>query len=669
MNRAPSSPPRRANGRPQACDPCRARKVACDHRQPVCNRCRKKGQDRACIYSASAPRLKTARQSPSQTLSEPIISTEPALPAEAIGTTLPSPPSGPGYLGFTSHSAVFEETRYSLSLLRVPDTGQDYGQGSKSKSRQNIHFRDLSPPMREACLYVLQHLPSQSNELMVFHDDPMESEGWCHVAVSRIIHSLQEIFSHQRPLTESELELVEEQMCNNSTRPLRDIHTSPKEWMDQFCGSNLRWESIGLLWPYLERISDCLDALQTRHLTWIPGKRSPDKALACLGYCIEISRYFNEGNYLLLELCRRKAILESIIIGDASLQCWNSHGISSSMMTFLGLHVQQAVKPYKPSLCSENKRRIFAEIFNGDKFGVSFTGRPPLVNRRYCSTPLPLDLRDEDLIADEPTLMAAVNALDGRGWNTKGELYPTTLVRGRYLIATILDELIDVALDTTTIVTLDQLQNIKARHLKTMSEFPASLAYDPENMFDSRLDSRAIYTRVLIHLAHLQNLFFVERLLLRHGAADEGNLLLTSFEMVVITLVFWTHKDQFANMRRNFEWLVMAYAAPAGGILCLELLRPSFHGTHPKDSRVSRSAIIQQLSLLVGFLDWVRPPAPNADLCADCKTIIQRVLDHHLNSGTDTGGALQSLNWDVGSAPDFNFELLDTFDWIRADWQ
>ncbi|KAH7144273.1 hypothetical protein B0J13DRAFT_475194 [Dactylonectria estremocensis] len=669
MSHAPSSPLRRANGRPQACDPCRARKVACDHRQPVCNRCRKRGQDSACVYSASAPRLKTTKQSSIRNLSEPRISAEPAPPAESIGTTLPSPPSGPGYLGFTSHSTIFEETRYSLSLLRVPDTDQDCDQGSTGKSRQNIHFRDLSSPIREACLYVLQHLPGQSNELMVFHNDPYELEGWSHIAVSRIVHSLEETFNGQHALGEAELELVAERLCNNSTRPLRDIHTSPDEWMDQFCGSNLRWESIGLLWPYLERISDCLDALRSRHLDWIPGKRSADKALACLGYCIEISRSFNEGNDLLLDLCRRKATLESILIGDASLQCWNSHGMTASMMTFLGAHAQQAVKPYKPSLCSENKRRIFAEIFNSDKFTVSFTGRPPLVTRRYCSTPLPLDLRDEDLTADEATLMAAVNALDERGWNTKGELHPATLVRGRYMIATVMDELVDAALDTTTTVTIDQLQSLKARQLKTVSEFPASLAFDPENMFDSTLDTRAIYTRVLIHLAHLQNLFFVERLLLRHGAADEGNLLLTSFELVMITLVFWTHKDQFATMRRNFEWLVMAYAAPAGGILCLELLRPSFHGTHPKDSRVSRSAIIQHLSLLVGFLDWVRPPAPNADLCADCKTIIQRVLDHHLNSDTDTGGALQSLNWDFASAPDFNFELLDTFDWIRADWQ
>lgn len=111
----------------------------------------------------------------------------------------------------------------------------------------------------------------------------------------------------------------------------------------------------------------------------------------------------------------------------------------------------------------------------------------------------------------------------------------------------------------------------------------------------------------------------------------------------------------------------MAYAAPGGGILCLELLRPTFNGTHPKSPKLSRSSIVQQLSLLIGFLDWVRPSAPNSDLCEDCKAIIQRVLDHNLNTTIDGGGALETLDWNFPTQLDFNFDLLDTFDWLRAD--
>jgi hypothetical protein len=51
-------------------------------------------------------------------------------------------------------------------------------------------------------------------------------------------------------------------------------------------------------------------------------------------------------------------------------------------------------------------------------------------------------------------------------------------------------------------------------------------------------------------------MFLLERLLLLNGSLDEGNLLLFSFEMLTLTLALWTHKDRFAEMRRNFEWLV-----------------------------------------------------------------------------------------------------------------
>jgi len=120
---------------------------------------------------------------------------------------------------------------------------------------------------------------------------------------------------------------------------------------------------------------------------------------------------------------------------------------------------------------------------------------------------------------------------------------------------------------------------------------------------------------------------------------------------------------------------VMAYAAPAGGILCQELLNPSPPGNRPPE--VSRSTIIQTLSLLVGFLGWVSPSAPGGDLCGTCKAIIQRVLDHTLNSETgNTAPTVASthevglLDWDFSDIEFGNyhqFDLLDTFDWIRAD--
>lgn len=118
----------------------------------------------------------------------------------------------------------------------------------------------------------------------------------------------------------------------------------------------------------------------------------------------------------------------------------------------------------------------------------------------------------------------------------------------------------------------------------------------------------------------------------------------------------------------------MAYAAPAGGILCNELLHPTLP-TRPIPG-VTKAAVVQQLSLLIGFLDWVNPTAPNSDLCASTKVVVQHVLDHTLNGpppDLSNGDAQHGIDFnfnldlaaDMGSL--FNFDLLDTFDWLRPE--
>lgn len=133
------------------------------------------------------------------------------------------------------------------------------------------------------------------------------------------------------------------------------------------------------------------------------------------------------------------------------ISSWSAHGAAVTMLTYLGLHVLENEPSYTPSLCSENKRRLVAQIFASDTLGSAFTGRPPLLSRRYFSTPLPLDIRDEDFI-DNDTLMNAVRALDDRGWNTDGGMYPTTVIRARCMTAFVRDELFEIALSKGSFV-------------------------------------------------------------------------------------------------------------------------------------------------------------------------------------------------------------------------
>jgi hypothetical protein len=102
----------------------------------------------------------------------------------------------------------------------------------------------------------------------------------------------------------------------------------------------------------------------------------------------------------------------------------------------------------------------------------------------------------------------------------------------------------------------DPYSEIKARAERIVAKFPQSLIHHPEDSDSPDFEVDTIYTRILIRLEHLQNLFFAERLLLRLGQSDQSRLLIISFEMVTLTLIFWTQQDRFAEVRRDFEWLV-----------------------------------------------------------------------------------------------------------------
>jgi hypothetical protein len=220
--------------------------------------------------------------------------------------------------------------------------------------------------------------------------------------------------------------------------------------------------------------------------------------------------------------------------------------------------------------------------------------------------------------------------------------------------------------------------------MQTVSQFPPVLVLQEGDVKSHSVDALTLYVRLLIRLEHLQNLFFIERLASKQQQHNQHNhhhdagtvsapLLELSVEMVTLTLAFWTHQDRLSWMSCDFEFLVMSYAAPASGILCTELLNPA-SSRGAAASPITRSNIIQQLSLLFGFLDWVGPSAPNVDLCGIVKRVIKHVLDEALNVSADApapGLLDEAGGWDAGFSADlndyFSFDLLDTFDWLRGE--
>jgi hypothetical protein len=111
---------------------------------------------------------------------------------------------------------------------------------------------------------------------------------------------------------------------------------------------------------------------------------------------------------------------------------------------------------------------------------------------------------------------------------------------------------------------------------------------------------------------------------------------------------------------------------------------------HGSTLRLPRSEIVQNLSLLVGFLEWVKPAAGNYQLCGRMRIIIKSVLDQILNptpspsaedmpSETLENNGIANANgvvgvydpslFETGWDEDMeNLEWLNNMDWSRGPW-
>lgn len=270
---------RRLNGRPQACDSCRVRKVACDHGQPACSRCSKR--DQVCLYTASELKTKRPRRN----------STSSATPLPSIQL---------GYLGFTSHNTVFEETRHSLSLVHGSTLDTAALRGPSVKSRACLV--ELPAALREMCLFVLRNLPGENDDVLSYRFH-CRADRWVIDSVKATLKSLYANFG-ENLANRDDVQQLEEMglvICNNTAKP-QDEHPSNQDWLDQFAFPTLRWESVGLVFTYWDGN---------------PGA-SQQTVVTCLGYCIELAGHFSAANDLLLYLCYRRSTIQSLISGDAS---------------------------------------------------------------------------------------------------------------------------------------------------------------------------------------------------------------------------------------------------------------------------------------------------------------------------------------------------------------
>lgn len=201
---------------------------------------------------------------------------------------------------------------------------------------------------------------------------------------------------------------------------------------------------------------------------------------------------------------------------------------------------------------------------------------------------------------------------------------------------------------------------LRSQQVHIFNSLPSSLRLADNDVKNKILEPHVLYTKLFIRLEHLQNHFLIEKLLQKaQPSPNLDGLIQTSLDIVSVTVMFWTRNDTLLGMQGDHEWFIMGYALPAAIILCRCLLQTESHECFTP----SISSIIQQLSLLGAFLEWLLIKVPCTDHCYRTKDLIVKVLDQVLNprSNMADGSATASTVKIVGLD---DLSDIDTLSWL-----
>ena len=331
--------PRRRNGKQQACEPCRKAKIACDHTLPICDRCKRRKVASRCVY-VDAPMTRSPVEARKNSIHIPLTPTTGSSVSPRVPLSTPdSKPtviSGPfiksgGFFGPTSFSAVFLENRENLGNDDIQISNDSLPDPTPDESLQSQTFLMLAsnefrgPPRVALGAKVLRALPDHHTCKFLLewyfentHECTFHKPSLMTVATS-VWNTYGKYLKEPRRL--GDLEHISSQLCQNAETALPEFEDYDN-WLASFCGTNLRWETLGAVFGALTSATLSLPERDAFFCTQ-RGQRKNRKHFAmemkdCVQTCLTLSNYLDLINMQMVCLLAKNLILQTVLSGDTS---------------------------------------------------------------------------------------------------------------------------------------------------------------------------------------------------------------------------------------------------------------------------------------------------------------------------------------------------------------
>lgn len=486
-----------------------------------------------------------------------------------------------------------------------------------------------------------------------------------------------------------DLRRMSERIWQNTLKPVAPLlkqHPNPRDFCAAVTGENIRWEIVGMIVTLVALLCQSLsDAdpifcskdspLEDRAAIIL---RTHNASEICIGFCED----FAIVNDLYLWFLYENTGLYCSMRTRGSFENWKRSGILATAMIFFNLHQEIKVDDDTPFFIAELRKRLFVCAYENDKYSAIYNGRPPRLTRRYCMLQSPLDLTDEQLMADGPELQLAVQSLDEQGWNSDQRVQRCTFARLFIPNSLLAEEILEISLGTLPQEEIiRRAADIERRAVELQESLPEFLQVNNQPFLEMKRQPIELLYLAYIRLDSLNHHFLLQRTLVKKIGADSSKLLAVAQEMFSFVVMIVNNLYILRDFQLDIIQLLTMDGIPSASIVAVELLHQVQNPTsasalaHP----LPRSSTIQDLSVLVACLGSVRSFNNGSNSCSRGKKFLQKILDTILDpapvratadntSASDLGDiSLTTPFVQMGNDGDF-MRWLDTMDFECESW-
>ncbi|KZF19088.1 hypothetical protein L228DRAFT_257174 [Xylona heveae TC161] len=631
-----------------ACEACRRSKLACDHKRPVCTRCRNSNRSGLCIYRASP--FKRKRDDSSPLVDQHSNRPSPASPPLFSPRRNPYP--NPGYLGSSSHAAIFNhipQGEDNISGSYFPRDAELPADPSHRSDDGNLLTHQGADVLRQLLdKYSLKLL----KELVMF---------WLKKGINLILAGpfVQQCVESMTDFLMSSLQdenwhlIYARRLLHNSAQPLDFNRTSSlSSFSAQFLNQNVRWESLGIFFSAVSRATfdiSFFPSLYTTEQEQYALRRLSTKLTDC---ALDIALSLDCLNDLQLVFQYENFIVHSCVDGDQSYHSWRRLGDVIASIFALGYHEDIETRPEIPPFLIDLRKAAFANTYGDDKNVSIFLGRPPRMSKQFCHFQLP---SCPTSLSDSSTFSSRESNVDG--WEADTKFSYTAQTRWSALCAFLKEEVLELYGEKNHETRIQKASVIQSKAEAEWHALPAhfrlecSLKQCNQGPFE-----RDFLASVRLNYLHV--LFLLRLLLLKTPSEPDNSIVEVAEKMLVLTVEAILLRDQLINSGDGLIWKVAHYGLPAAGIILLAMLKQR---NTPSTAKMWQSRVLQNLSVLVAEIQigtLIKPGEPNYALFSKATHTIQKFLDSvhstlakettPLNYGNDDWTTYLTQDFEVG---------------------